>query len=110
MTGTHSIFSLSGDVGVKSAGNLAADLHEAIGKHSVIGIDTLALSAADITTVQTLLAARRLVQARGGSLVMLAPIGAPLHDLLLQAGLLAPGQEDAEFWSATPDQPAGSDA
>jgi len=98
---------LSGDTGIKSAQNVADALLEAIEAHSSILIDTQTVSAADVTTVQTLLSARKMASARQKDLAMLAPLGGPLRDVLTQAGFLSPGQEHRDFWSALPDQPAG---
>ena len=103
---THTLV-LTGDAGIRSAKNVAADLLQAIQAHASIGVDTQTISAADITTVQSLLAARATAAARGGRLTLLAPLGAPLQALLDQAGFLSPGQEHLAFWSAVSDQPAG---
>lgn len=98
---------LSGDAGIKSAQNVADTLRQAIESHSRIDVDTQTLSAADLTTVQTLLSARASAQAQHKHLRLLAPLGGPLHTVLDQSGFLSPGQEHAGFWSPVPDQPAG---
>lgn len=103
---THTLV-LSGDAGIKSAKEVAGTLSEAIDKHARIEVDTQTLSGADITTVQTLLAARASARAGNKQLTLLAPIGAPLQAVLDAAGFLSPGQEHVSFWSAPPDQPAG---
>ncbi|MHA6297043.1 STAS domain-containing protein [Devosia sp. CAU 1758] len=108
MTGerTHTLV-LTGDAGIKAAQDVAASLREAIENNKSIAVDTQTLSAADITTVQTLLAARASALAQGKQLRLLAPLGSPLQALLGHAGFLSPGQEHLAFWSATSDQPAG---
>lgn len=98
---------LSGDAGIKSAQNVADTLLKAIESHSRIEIDTQTVSAADVTTVQTLLSARATAQARDKQLSLLAPLGGPLRTVLAQSGFLSPGQEHAGFWSPVTDQPAG---
>ncbi|WP_170926435.1 STAS domain-containing protein [Devosia lucknowensis] len=103
---THTLV-MTGDAGIKSAKDVAAVLHEAIEQNARIEVDTQTVSAADITTVQTLLSARVSANARHKTLHMLTPLGAPLQAVLEQAGFLSPGQEHLGFWSATPDQPAG---
>ena len=103
---THMLV-LTGDAGIKNATEVAANLRQAIEKHPAVAIDTQALSAADVTTVQTLLAARVNARAQGKGLSLLAPLGGPLRAVLDEAGFLTPGQEQAAFWSNQPDKPAG---
>lgn len=98
---------LSGDAGIKSAKEVAGTLLEAIQAHSSIAVDTQTLSAADITTVQTLLSARASAHARNKQLTLLAPLGAPLQSALAAAGFLVSDQEHVGFWSASSVQPAG---
>jgi ABC-type transporter Mla MlaB component len=103
---THTLV-LSGDAGIKSAHEVAGSLREALEGHARIEVDTQTLSAADVTTVQTLLSARASASALNKQLTLLAPLGGPLQAVLEQAGFLTPGQEHAAFWSTLPDQPAG---
>ncbi|MCP8884568.1 STAS domain-containing protein [Devosia sp. XJ19-1] len=98
---------LTGDAGIKSAQDVAASLLEAIENHARLEVDTQTLSAADLTTVQTLLSARANAHARQRDLTLLAPLGAPLKAVLDQAGFLSPGQEHRSFWTTFADQPAG---
>lgn len=98
---------LTGDAGIKSAQNVAASLLEAVENHKDIAVDTQTVSAADVTTVQTLLSAAAMTAARNGRLTMLAPLGAPLQATLEQTGFLSPDQKHASFWSPDSDQPAG---
>ena len=103
---THMLV-LTGDAGIKNATEVAANLRQAIENHPAVAIDTRALSAADVTTVQSLLAARVRARAQGKELRLLAPLGGPLQAVLSEAGFLTPGQEHAAFWSEQPDKPAG---
>ncbi len=96
---------LRADTGIKSAQDVLTGLRDALAQHQHIAVDTQAVTAADITTVQTLLAARRKAIASGGSLRLLEPVGAPLQQVLAAGGFLTPGQADADFWPATLHQP-----
>jgi hypothetical protein len=98
---------LGADAGIKSAQSVATSLTQALSEHDSIGIDTQTLSGADITTIQTLLAARAKATQLGKSLDMLAPIGAPLIAVLNAAGFLSPGQEHAGFWNGIHQNEAG---
>jgi len=97
---------LTGDAGIRSAQAIAATLRQAIADHDHIDIDTQTLTEADVTTVQTLLAAASAARAAGKTLALLAPLGGPLDAVLHAAGFLAPDQEHAGFWRAAIDQPA----
>ena len=103
---THMLV-LTGDAGIKNATEVATNLRQAIENHPDVAIDTQALSAADVTTVQSLLAARVSARALGKQLRLLAPLVGPLQAMLDQAGFLTPGQEHAAFWPDQPDKPAG---
>lgn len=108
MTDDHThMLVLTGDAGIKNATEVATNLRQAIENHPAVAIDTQALSAADVTTVQSLLAARVSARALGKQLRLLAPLGGPLQAVLDQAGFLTPGLEHAAFWSDHPDKPAG---
>ncbi|WP_338608153.1 STAS domain-containing protein [Pelagibacterium nitratireducens] len=98
---------LGADAGIKSAQNVATSLAQALSEHDHIALDTQTLSEADITTVQTLLAARAKAEQTGKTLEMLAPIGAPLSAVLVSAGFLGSGQEHAGFWTGVTKQQAG---
>lgn len=104
MTGSrpHTLV-LSGDGGIKAAAEVAAGLRAALAAYQHIDIDTQTLTVADVTTAQTLLAARATAAAEGKVLHLLAPLGAPLVAVLQQAGFLAEGQEQRSFWAASPD-------
>ena len=99
---------LSGEAGIKAAQSVLTTLRDCIEKHARIDVDTQAMTGADITTVQTLLAARAKAEASGKTMRMLAPLGAPLQQVLISAGFLAPGAGHAAFWTSVTDQPAGN--
>ena len=92
---------LGADAGIKSAQSVATSLTQALSEHDSIGIDTQTLSDADITTIQTLLAARAKATQMGKSLDML------LIAVLNAAGFLSPGQEHAAFWNGIHQNEAG---
>jgi ABC-type transporter Mla MlaB component len=104
MTGTrpHTLV-LSGDGGIKAAAEIAASLKAALDAHQHIDVDTQTLTGADVTTAQTLLAARASAAAEGKVMHLLAPLGPPLALVLQQAGFLAAGQDHRGFWAASPD-------
>jgi len=100
MTG-DAIFTLalSGDVSVKTAQDVVGRLREAIAAHAGIALDTSGVSAADVTTVQSLLAARAKAQALGKTLTFAGPPGPKLQAVLEGAGFLHPDQPAASFWT-----------
>lgn len=97
---------LGADAGIKSARNVAASLSSALSEHDHVTLDTQTLSGADITTVQTLLAARAKAAQSGKTLEMLAPIGAPLREILASAGFLNSEQDHARFWAGADEHVA----
>lgn len=100
MTGS-SIFTLAltGDVSVKSAQDLLGRLKEAVGTHTAIALDTKDIAQADVTTVQTLLAARAKAEALGRSMTLKGAPGPKLQAVLDGAGFLNPNQATARFWT-----------
>lgn len=98
---------LGGDASVKSAQDVATKLGGALDDHSEIAVDTQTLTGADITTVQTLLAARTKANAQGKSLVMLAPLGEPLRRVLDAGGFLTHAGT-AGFWINPSHQTSGA--
>ena len=104
---TH-IVEISGDAGLRMAQDLAGTLRQAIAAHAQIVIATDAISSADITTIQLLLASHKLAQASGKSLQLSAPPVGVLRELLIQVGCLddtgRPLTLDGDFW--TPSSPA----
>lgn len=108
MTGTRSFtLVLGGDASVKSAQDVATTLSQALDTHVDIGVDTQTMTGADITTVQTLLAARAKAGAEGKALVMLAPLGEPLRRVLEAGGFLAQ-EATAAFWTNPSHQTSGA--
>jgi ABC-type transporter Mla MlaB component len=100
MTGSSSFtLVLSGDVSVKSAQTMLAGLKEAVAAHSAIALDTKDITQADVTTVQTLLAARNKAEALGKSITLKGPPGPKLQAVLDGAGFLNPAQPTARFWT-----------
>lgn len=91
-------FKISGDAGLRAAQDIAGLLSNAIASHDDLVVATDAITAADITTIQLLLAARKQAQAAGKSLRLAAAPGGALRDLLIQTGFL-----DATGNSLTPD-------
>lgn len=100
MTG-NSTFTLilTGDVSVKSAQDMLGRLKEAVAGHAAIALDTKDVTQADVTTIQTLLAARAKAEALGKSLTLKGPPGPKLHSVLEGAGFLNPAQPSASFWT-----------
>jgi hypothetical protein len=96
---------LSGDAGIRNAAEVVSGLRQALESHTSIGVDTQALTTADITTVQTLIAARISAEAQGKSLSMASPIGEPLSTVLRHAGFLSPSQPHRDFWASLSIQP-----
>jgi hypothetical protein len=95
---------LEGDADIKSAANIAAGLIQALKDYSRIAIDARAIKAADITTVQSLLAARLSARAQGKSIVLAAPLSEPLATVLKNSGLLSPEQPHRDFWPISSEQ------
>lgn len=100
MTGTSTFtLALTGDVSVKSAQDLLGRLKEALASQTAIALDTADITQADVTTVQTLLAARKKAEALGKSLTLQGPPGPKLQAVLEGAGFLNPAQPAARFWT-----------
>lgn len=96
---------LSGDAGIRAAIDVAQRLKDGLARHGRVLVDTSELTRADITTVQTLLAARRQALAAGGEVELLVPVADALAVVLRAGGFLAAGQGDAGFWPvAMPDE------
>lgn len=100
MTG-NSTFTLvlTGDVSVKSAQDVLGRFKEALAAHDAIVVDTADISQADVTTIQTLLAARSKAEALGKSLNLKGPPGPRLQAVLEGVGFLNPAQPAARFWT-----------
>ena len=98
------IVEISGDAGLLAAQEIAATLRQAIATQDQVEIATDAITGADITTIQLLLAARKLAQASGKSLRLAAPPQGVLRQLLTQTGMLdVDGRAltpDGDFWAS----------
>lgn len=70
-------------------------------RQDAIEIDAAAVTEADLSLVQLLLAARKAAQQSGKTLVLARPVSGALRDVLLRGGFLAPGaprKEEDAFW------------
>ena len=100
MTGTSTFtLALTGDVSVKSAQDMLARLKAALADHAAIAVETAEITQADVTTAQSLLAARTKAEALGKSLILKGPPGPKLQAVLEGAGFLNPTQPAARFWT-----------
>ncbi len=105
--GVH-VVKISGDAGLRAAQEIAVSLRQALTAHDKIVVATDAVTGADITTIQLLLAANKQALASGKSLALAAPPAGVLRALLIEVGCLdadgRPLTADADFWtqSATP--------
>lgn len=102
MTRDSHLIEISGDAGLRTAQETAASLRQALAEHDSIVVATDAITSADITTIQLLLAARKQAVASGKTLFLARPAAGVLRDLLIETGCLdASGQPltpDGEFW------------
>lgn len=94
---------ITGDAGLRAAQDLAVTLRQAITAHAEVAVATAAITSADITTIQLLLAASKLASASGKSLRLAAPPAGVFRQLLIQTGLLddsgRPLTADGAFWT-----------
>ena len=108
------VVEITGDAGLKAAQELAVTLRQAISTQDEIAIATDAITSADITTIQLLLAASKLAQASGKSLRLTAKPKGVLRDLLTHTGFLeAQGRAltpDGDFWTPSPSPAKGKAA
>lgn len=99
------VVTLSGEAGLRGAQELAATLRQALANRDSIAIATQAISGADITTIQLLLAARKQAALTGKSVTLAdAPTGALREALVANGCISADGRavsDDGNFW--TPD-------
>lgn len=100
--GIHTV-EISGEAGLRVAQDIAGSLRQALAGHDRVAIATEAITGADITTIQLLLAARKQALASGKSLSLTAPPAGALRDLLIQTGCLGtdgrPLTQDGDFWT-----------
>ena len=111
--GVH-VVEFSGDAGLRAAQDIAVSLRQALAAHDRIVVATEAVTGADITTIQLLLAADRQARASGKSLALSAPPTGALRALLIEVGCLdADGQSltpDGDFWTRTATPAKGKPA
>lgn len=100
--GVH-VVKLSGDAGLRAAQDIAGTLRQALTRHNKVAIATEAITGADITTIQLLLAASKQASASGKSLHLAAPPSGVLRGLLIEIGCLdadgRPLGADGDFWT-----------
>jgi ABC-type transporter Mla MlaB component len=100
MTGTSTFtLALTGDVSVKSAQDVLGRLKEAVTAHNSVALDTTEITQADVTTVQSILAARNKAQSLGKSFSIAGVPGPKLQAVLEGAGFLNTAQPAAHFWT-----------
>jgi len=100
MTGASTFtLALTGDLSVKAAYDLLNRLKSALADHTAIAVDTSGIGQADVTTVQSLLAARNKAQALGKTFTLKGPPGPKLQAVLDGAGFTNPAQPAASFWT-----------
>ena len=108
------VVKVTGDAGLRAAQDIAGTLRKALTGHNKVAVATEAITGADITTIQLLLAARKQALAAGNSLSLAAPPVGVLRDLLIQVGCLdavgRPLTPDGDFWTHTTGQSGGKPA
>lgn len=112
--GSVHVVKIAGDAGLRAAQEIAGSLRKALTGHDKVAIATEAITGADITTIQLLLAARKQALASGKSLSLASPPSGVLRELLVQVGCLdAQGRPlipDGDFWTQTAGQSGGKPA
>ena len=105
------VIEISGDAGLRAAQDIAVSLRQALADHDKIAIATEAMTVADITTIQLLLAARKQALASGKSLSLAAPPMGVLRELLIATGCLdadgRPLTPEGDFWISPTPQAKG---
>lgn len=108
------VIEISGDAGLRAAQDVAGALRQALADHDKVAIATDAMTGADITTIQLLLAARKQGLASGKSLSLAAPPIGALRELLIATGCLdaegRPLTPEGDFWIPTTSQAKGKAA
>lgn len=108
------VIEISGDAGLRAAQDIAISLRQAMAGHDKIAIATEAMTGADVTTIQLLLAARKQALASGKSLSLAAPPMGVLRELLIATGCLdaegRPLTPEGDFWIPTTPQAKGKAA
>ena len=99
---TH-ILSLSGNLGLRDAPALVAQLQAALAAHSSVTIETEAVTDLDIAVLQALVAAQHTATAAGKTLALRLPGDGALRRALTRAGFLdqagAPLTPEAKIWT-----------
>jgi ABC-type transporter Mla MlaB component len=100
--GVH-VVKISGDAGLRAAQDIAVSLRQALNDHDKVTIRTDAITGADITTIQLLLAANKQAKDTGKSLALAAAPSGALRTLLIEVGCLDadghPLTPDGDFWT-----------
>ncbi|MBU1304886.1 MAG: STAS domain-containing protein [Alphaproteobacteria bacterium] len=97
------LLEIAGDAGLRAAQETATLLREALAAHDSVSVATHAMTGADITTIQLLIAARKQAEASGKTLSLAAPPAGAFRDLLVATGCLSadgrPMTLDGAFWA-----------
>lgn len=108
------VIEISGDAGLRTAQDIAGALRQALADHDKVAIATEAMTGADITTIQLLLAGRKQALAAGKSLSLAAPPVGVLRELLIATGCLdaegRPLTPEGDFWNSPTPQAKGKAA
>ena len=100
---------LSGQQTLRNCEQLQATLLAALASRRPVVVDAAAVSEADLSAVQALLAARRTARAQGTPFTLAAPASGALLDVLRRGGFVADdgsgGRPDADFWLQGADSP-----
>ncbi len=103
-----STIAFEGEQTIRTIGDAAARLRDALESGAVVEIDCRAVTESDLCFVQLLLAARKSAAARGVELRLAAPAEGALHACLRTGGFLGDGVDrsastEARFWMRKDD-------
>ena len=108
------VVTLAGDAGLRAAQDIAQTLRQALSGHAAIAVATEAITGADITTIQLLLAARKLALASGKTIALAAPPTGALREALIAIGCIdaqgRPLSDDGDFWAPSSNTTQGKAA
>jgi hypothetical protein len=91
---------------IRQVADHAARLREALAAGPEFVLDLSAITAADLSFIQLIEAARLSCGERGTALRLARPADGPLRDTLARAGFLDPAQpERTQFWIHTAEAP-----
>lgn len=97
-----------GEQTIRNCAEARDRLLAAIAENDTVVIDCRSLTEADLTLVQTLVAARRSADASGRRLRLSAPVAGPLQDVLRRGGFTGGAADacsaDDTFWTTVEDQ------